>query len=189
MRQKCFSGSQLDLLLDARSASYSDFYSYRYFASEGFLPGYNFPRLPLSAYIPGRRGRRNEDRDEFLSRPRFLAISEFGPRSIIYHEGSRYVINRAILPVSDNGVLTSKAKVCEACGYLHPIADQSDGPDLCENCDTLLPQVFSSLFRMQNHFRIGPSDRRYPPVIPSEVGIQVAVMRLRCRANSISARY
>ena len=30
----------------------SDFYSYRYFASEGFLPGYSFPRLPLSAFIP-----------------------------------------------------------------------------------------------------------------------------------------
>ncbi len=38
-------------------------------------------------------------RDEFLSRPRFLAISEFGPRRVIYHEGSRYVINKVILPV------------------------------------------------------------------------------------------
>ena len=142
--------SQLGLLLDSRSVMYSDFYSYRYFASEGFLPGYNFPRLPLSAYIPGRRGRRNQAQDEFLSRPRFLAISEFGPRSIIYHEGSRYVINKAILPVSDNGLLTTKAKVCEDCGYLHTIRDQSDGPDLCENCDTLLPRAFSSLFRMQN---------------------------------------
>jgi len=27
----------------------SDFYTYRYFASEGFLPGYSFPRLPLRA--------------------------------------------------------------------------------------------------------------------------------------------
>jgi ATP-dependent helicase YprA (DUF1998 family)/very-short-patch-repair endonuclease len=142
--------SQLDLLLDVRSAAYSDFYSYRYFASEGFLPGYNFPRLPLSAYIPGRRGRRDQGQDEFLSRPRFLAISEFGPRSIIYHEGSRYVINKAILPVSDNGLLTNRAKICDKCGYLHPIYDESDGLDLCENCDTLLPQAFTSLFRMQN---------------------------------------
>ena len=46
--------AQLELLLDSRSVMQSDFYSYRYFASEGFLPGYNFPRLPLSAYIPGR---------------------------------------------------------------------------------------------------------------------------------------
>ena len=35
---------------------HSDFYTYRYFASEGFLPGYSFPRLPLAAYIPAVRG-------------------------------------------------------------------------------------------------------------------------------------
>jgi len=36
----------------------------------------NFPRLPLSAFLPGRR--RAQAVDEFLTRPRFLAISEFG---------------------------------------------------------------------------------------------------------------
>lgn len=141
--------SQLGLLLDARDMSYSDFYSYRYFASEGFLPGYNFPRLPLSAYIPGRRGRRRDDSDEFLSRPRFLAISEFGPRSIIYHEGSRYVINKAILPVSENGLLTASAKICPACGHLHPLTDEVN-PDRCDYCDALLPGAMTTLFRMQN---------------------------------------
>src|SRR4029434_7241776 len=83
--------AQLELLTEAQNAIQADFYSYRYFASEGFLPGYNFPRLPLSAYIPCRRALHT--RDEFVSRPRFLAISEFGPRSILYHEGSRYQIN------------------------------------------------------------------------------------------------
>ena len=43
----------------ASAMSQSDFYSYRYLASEGFLPGYNFPRLPLSAYIPAARARRD----------------------------------------------------------------------------------------------------------------------------------
>ena len=93
--------SQLELLTEATNIVQSDFYSYRYFASEGFLPGYSFPRLPLSAYIPARRIKGQND--EFLSRPRFLAISEFGPRSIIYHEGSRYIINKVNLPVSDTG--------------------------------------------------------------------------------------
>ena len=74
--------AQIELLTEAQRAIQSDFYSYRYFASEGFLPGYNFPRLPLSAYIPGRR--RKSGRNDFLSRPRFLAISEFGPRAIVY---------------------------------------------------------------------------------------------------------
>lgn len=138
---------QLDLLLDVRSAAFSDFYSYRYFASEGFLPGYNFPRLPLSAFIPGRRGKKGDD-SEYLSRPRFLAISEFGPRSVIYHEGSRYVINKAILPVEED-VFTTEAKVCGHCGYLHPISDIAN-PDNCDNCGTLLPSEMRSLFRMQN---------------------------------------
>ena len=43
---------QLDLLKQGKSALSSDFYAYRYLATEGFLPGYNFPRLPLMAYIP-----------------------------------------------------------------------------------------------------------------------------------------
>src|SRR5204863_3824886 len=90
--------AQLKLLTDKQSAIQSDFYSYRYFASEGFLPGYNFPRLPLSAYIPARRGRSGDD--EYVSRARFLAISEFGPQSIVYHEGARYIVNKMILPVS-----------------------------------------------------------------------------------------
>jgi superfamily II DNA/RNA helicase len=46
---------QQELLLDIHAAMNSDFYAYRYLASEGFLPGYNFPRLPLLAYIPARR--------------------------------------------------------------------------------------------------------------------------------------
>ena len=138
--------SQLKLLTEAESIAQSDFYSYRYFASEGFLPGYSFPRLPISAYIPGRRVR---ERDEFLSRPRFLAISEFGPRSIIYHEGSRYIISQVILPVGEEGPLTSQAKQCEHCGYLHPIRE-GEGPDLCERCDMALDPPLRKLLRMQN---------------------------------------
>src|SRR5690606_36874474 len=68
----------------------SDFGPYRYLASEGFLPGYSFPRLPLAAYIP-TAGRRFDDGD-FLQRPRFVAIREFGPGALIYHEGSRYQV-------------------------------------------------------------------------------------------------
>lgn len=138
--------NQMNLLVDTKNVAQSDFYSYRYFASEGFLPGYNFPRLPLSAFIPGRL---RSDRDEFLSRPRFLAISEFGPRALVYHEGSRYVINKVILPVGAHDVLTTSVKQCPACGYLHPIAG-SAGPDMCERCGKPLGLPLESLFRLQN---------------------------------------
>jgi len=133
--------AQLKLLLDSDDRTDSDFYSYRYFASEGFLPGYNFPRLPLSAYIPGRR-----HKDEFVSRPRFLAISEFGPRSIIYHEGSRFQINRVFLPLEGGEVSCISAKRCDACGTMHVATDV----DRCESCNALLPLAMESLFRMRS---------------------------------------
>src|SRR5205814_5995019 len=133
------------------SRNQSDFYTSRYFAAEGFLPGYSFPRLPLSAFIPGRRGRRDDP--EFLQRPRFLAISEFGPQSLVYHEGARYRINRVILPIgdleaNDGTLITQRAKRCESCGYLHPIA-APPGPDVCERCGAELPLPLTNLFRLQ----------------------------------------
>jgi ATP-dependent helicase YprA (DUF1998 family) len=148
--------AQLELLTASGPAlAQSDFYSYRYFASEGFLPGYSFPRLPLSAFIPGRKSAKGSD--EFVSRPRFLAISEFGPRNFIYHEGSRYIINRVILPVSDatdatNGrqAITVHAKICTRCGYLHKVGDGGDGPDLCEHCRAPLGPPMKQLFRLEN---------------------------------------
>ena len=132
---------QRDLLLDSRTGMSSDFYAYRYLASEGFLPGYNFPRLPLLAYIPARREK--VGRDSFLSRPRFLGLSEFGPRSIIYHEGSTYRVRKAILTVSDaDSVSTSsrltvrRGRLCPACGYGH--FDAEADHEKCVNCGTRL---------------------------------------------------
>jgi ATP-dependent helicase YprA (DUF1998 family)/very-short-patch-repair endonuclease len=141
---------QLKLLTEVENVTQSDFYSYRYFASEGFLPGYNFPRLPLSAYIPARK---QKQRDEFLSRPRFLAISEFGPRSIVYHEGARYEIHKAILPVGDHdeedAIFSRQAKLCPSCGYLHPLTSGA-AYDSCERCGAALQAAMTNLFRLQN---------------------------------------
>lgn len=54
---------QLSLLRnESRNRDDSDFYPYRYLASEGFLPGYNFPRLPIRAFVATRA-----DRGEYLS--------------------------------------------------------------------------------------------------------------------------
>jgi ATP-dependent helicase YprA (DUF1998 family) len=140
--------AQMELLTDTRdNVLQSDFYSYRYFASEGFLPGYSFPRLPVSAFIPARQTRRGED--EYLSRPRFLAVSEFGPRAIVYHEGSRYEIDKVIRSAGDDEVATTQVKLCEKCGYLHPIPTPP-GPDVCDQCHQSLPTAMTHLFRLQN---------------------------------------
>jgi very-short-patch-repair endonuclease len=144
--------SQLKLLTEAKHATQSDFYSYRYFASEGFLPGYSFPRLPLSAYIPGRK--RVSGSDEFLSRPRFLGISEFGPHALVYHEGARYRIHKVIMPVRDDATSTNlrRAKLCSACGHLHPVDDRTP-VDKCVQCDHVFGRgdhELPNLFRLEN---------------------------------------
>lgn len=145
---------QIEILRsDTVRTGQSDFNPYRYLASEGFLPGYSFPRLPLSAFVPGRRGGRSDP--EFLQRPRFLAISEFGPRGLIYHEGAHYEINRVILPMpepdasDDAGVTLASAKLCTECGYVHEIP-APPGPDVCECCHEALPPAMTNLLRMQN---------------------------------------
>ena len=128
----------------------ADFYSYRYFASEGFLPGYNFPRLPLSAYLPGRSDRTGKS--QYLQRPRFLAVSEFGPRSIIYHEGSRYKITRALFSSQDADRSLLKGKLCRRCGYGHFGAQAFS--DVCGQCNgELLGDgviYFPNLLRLTN---------------------------------------
>ena len=140
---------RIDLLVnDTGEGSQSDFYTYRYFASEGFLPGYSFPRLPLAAYIPGSRGRGNA----WLQRPRFLAVREFGPGALIYHEGTRYQVSRISLPRSTEGdaegrVVVTEARVCESCGYHHP---RQAGLDVCESCGAVLPDAWKSLLHMQS---------------------------------------
>jgi ATP-dependent helicase YprA (DUF1998 family) len=144
---------QQSLLLDTKGVMSSDFYTYRYLASEGFLPGYNFPRLPLMAYIPGRN--QKVARETFLSRPRFLGLSEFGPQSIIYHEGSTYRVRRAILTIRDEGSVTAGAKLpvqtvrlCAQCGYGH-FGEEYDF-ERCVNCDALLDggRRLSNLYRI-----------------------------------------
>ena len=145
---------QHDLLLESSPTFNSDFYTYRYLAGQGFLPGYNFPRLPLMAFIPARREK--VGRDSFLSRPRFLGLSEFGPQSIIYHEGSTYRVRKAILGVRDEESVTTSARLpvrtarlCPACGYAH--FDQEKDFERCVNCHAALDggRSLLSLYRIE----------------------------------------
>lgn len=136
------------LLNDSDAAGQTDFYTYRYVASEGFLPGYSFPRLPLAAFIPGTQGKDSS----WLQRARFLAISEFGPGSLIYHEGARYQVKRVSLPRGESAegssdVVLSEARICEACGYFH---DRKAGIDVCESCGQPLGGTWDNLMQLQS---------------------------------------
>lgn len=139
---------QYSVLMKTGNTQNSDFYTYRYLASQGFLPGYNFPRLPLMAWIPARGGSNvGDDEGTMVSRPRFLAISEFGPRSLIYHEGRTYRVVRAKLNVSAQDHVSShtelatvSARICSSCGYGHLGQEGKTEPaaNVCENCGTAL---------------------------------------------------
>ncbi|MHC5728207.1 MAG: helicase-related protein, partial [Nostoc sp.] len=88
---------QIDLLVgqvQSRSNNQFEFYPYRYFAAEGFLPGFNFPRLPVRAFIP------TEESGEFISRLRSVALREFAPGNVIYYEGSKFMVAKTKMPVS-----------------------------------------------------------------------------------------
>lgn len=139
---------QLALLERGTSSFGSDFYTYRYLATEGFLPGYNFPRLPLYAYVPSA----GNGKGTFLQRARFLAIAEFGPRSLVYHEGRAYRVTKAKLPPGrqngDGGNLaTSVMYICEHCGAAHV-----QEMELCINCGRSLAGLtpIQNLLRIEN---------------------------------------
>lgn len=122
--------------------SLSEFYPYRYFASEGFLPGYNFTRLPIRTYL------QNNDVGEYVSRPRFIALREFGPKNIIYHNGTKFSIDQLVLREKLN---TTEAKVCIQSGYFLSGADYAY--DTCPLTNTPLDsdktrKVFVNLVEM-----------------------------------------
>jgi superfamily II DNA/RNA helicase len=122
--------------------SLSEFYPYRYFASEGFLPGYNFTRLPIRTYL------QNNEVGEYVSRPRFVALREFGPKNIIYHNGTKFSIEQLVLREKLN---TQEAKVCIQSGYFLSGSDYAS--DTCPLTNTPLDsdksrKVFVNLVEM-----------------------------------------
>jgi hypothetical protein len=136
---------QIDLLLNrSEESTESDFYPYRYLASEGFLPGYNFPRLPIRALVPAG------DSQHVIQRPRFLALSEFGPRNVIYYEGRKYRMARSFLPPDGVERRLVRAKLCKSCGFFHD--GEQTSVDRCEHCGTQLDgghsQYVATLFEM-----------------------------------------
>jgi hypothetical protein len=102
----------------------SDFYPYRYLASEGFLPGYNFPSLPVRAWVPRGDG-------EFIARPRFLAIREFAPGNITYHEGAKWEVWSFQAPPGGLDDRRVQRRLCRSCGAY---CDATE--DLCPVCAT-----------------------------------------------------
>ena len=116
-KQRQEAQKQIDLLVGQFNQKYSttefEFYPYRYFAAEGFLPGFNFPRLPVRTFIPSKEG------GNFISRPKVVAIRELAPRNILYYEGNKYQITKTKISTQGIEADYQKAAICYQCGYFH----------------------------------------------------------------------
>lgn len=140
---------QINLLLRGAEGQGSDFYVYRYLATEGFLPGYNFPRLPLMAFVPGGQGGKGQ---RYIQRARFLALSEFGPGSLVYHEGRAYRVDRALLKEAGGGpdgmLSTFNTSTCPMCGAGH----DGEPPECCHVCNNPMSgaDIIRDLHRIDN---------------------------------------
>ncbi|MBP7096320.1 MAG: DEAD/DEAH box helicase [Spirochaetia bacterium] len=97
-RREALASSALDQLMNKPRAgtgtpgSIGEFYPFRYLAAEGFLPGYNFTRLPVRLAV--ERG----NAVEYIERSRSIALSEFGPENVVYHNGQKFRVNAIMLP-------------------------------------------------------------------------------------------
>ena len=111
---------QLNLLRNEQVgfSELGEFYPYRYLAAEGFLPGYNFTRLPIRVYLPT-----GSATGEYISRPRTVALREFGPRNIIYHNGRKHRITQLVIQDMESSL--KEAKISKRAGYFM-MDDQRD---------------------------------------------------------------
>lgn len=156
---------QRESLVNERNlGSISEFYPYRYLASEGFLPGYNFTRLPVRTFIE------YGDSGEYVSRPRFIALGEFAPYNIIYHKGAKFKVRQLIMPDIENKL--TKAKVSKNSGYI-----LMDGEYNSNNCP------FSGVSLTE-----GSSKEVYADLLPMEETRTENIERISCEEEERLSR-
>ena len=74
------------------------------------MPGYNFTRLPVRVFLPT-----SDSSGEFVSRPRPIALREFGPLNIIYHSGRKYRVCQLVVQDAESAL--EEAKISKKAGY------------------------------------------------------------------------
>ncbi len=126
-----YADRQIELLKNeskpGKSNQLSEFYPYRYLAAEGFLPGYGFTKLPVRLFVPTDKG------GEYISRPKFIALREFGPQNTVYHKGGKFRINQMLWSEMDNPLI--EAKIAVKSGYILMSADSQRNTCPITNAD------------------------------------------------------
>jgi hypothetical protein len=105
------------------------------------------------AYIPATND--GKGKQTYLQRPRFLALSEFGPNSLVYHEGRAYRVVRAMLSLNHEGAAPADRKlpvrpvrICRRCGAAH----WNDDISICHACGDDLgdAEIVNHTYRIEN---------------------------------------
>jgi len=86
-----------------KSVSISEFILTAILLPKGFFRDTNFTRLPIRTFIP------IGDSGEYISRSRFIALREFGPRNRIYHNGTRYRVDQILMQEADKSFNKAKS--------------------------------------------------------------------------------
>ena len=114
-RNRMEADRQKHLLLNNTSRrEEADFYPYRYLGSEGFLPGYNFPRLPIRAFIPSSATKAST----FPVRGS-LRVPNLALRHCSIMKGRSIKSERLTPPPGGLQTLRHDAKICKHCGHFH----------------------------------------------------------------------
>jgi hypothetical protein len=101
------------------------------------------------AFVPGGQGGKGQ---RYIQRARFLAIAEFGPGSLVYHEGRAYRVDRALLKEAggglDGNLPTFSTAICPMCGAGH----DGEPPEECHVCRHPLSgaNIIRELHRIEN---------------------------------------
>ena len=108
----------------------SDFYTYRYLGSQGFLPNYAFPRDSVSVTF--------YDRDDELSRDPVLALREYAPGNFIYYSGNQYEVKYGRPRTKgDEALAFEKLLVCPECNTAY-LGEENAKRAACGYCGASL---------------------------------------------------
>jgi hypothetical protein len=138
---------KIDLLRRGGNVAASDFYSYRYFASEGFLPGYSSRACrsrPTSPAAARARAATSSCNAPLPRHQRVRAARHHLPRGRQVPRHPRQLHQRRRRRRHHR----RQAKVCGTCGYLHPITTPP-APDTCERCRRAPRRPLTDLLRLQ----------------------------------------
>jgi len=126
-------------LADMRNGG-GDFTTYRYLASQGFLPNYGFP-TQVTALAINYKGVFGSEEAE-LRRDRNIALVEYAPGNSVYFRGNRYSVRTPRLRTENNQPAMSSLLICPYCEavYLDEREISMTG-GACRNCGASLENL------------------------------------------------